>query len=111
MVPSSAITDTQASSCATNCSNLYSSVPNAEFWCAAESDSEPWLLLDLGHLYHVTGIDIRLPLGNQTFDTIAIEGSSDGKSWLSYGYTELTNEVTSVELVCCKCIDKNFATC
>ncbi len=83
----------QASFCETNCSSLYSSVPNTEFWCPEASDTEPWILLDLGHLYHVTGIDVRVPFGDGTVESISLEGSTDGHSWLSREYSSLAKRV------------------
>ncbi len=107
MAPSPDVTDAWTSSCAGNCSGLYSSVPSTEFWCSDERDAEPWILLDLGHLHHVTGIDIRLPLGDRRFDNISLEGSSDGKLFLSHGYTSMTSQVQLFVSCAIKCMRKN----
>ncbi len=64
---------------------MTSSQANLTYWCSGDTDADPWVLLDLGQLYHVTGFHIRLPIEGPVFEAVSALGSSDGVSWLAYG--------------------------
>ncbi len=85
----------QVSSCASGCSNLLSpSIAATDFWCSDENDLEQWVQLDLGHLYHVTDIDIRLALGGELSDMMfSLVASSGGESAITYRDVALSGAV------------------
>ena len=64
---------------------MASSQANLTHWCSGETDADPWVLLDLGQLYHVTGFRIRLPIGGPVFEGVSVLASPDSVSWLVYG--------------------------
>ncbi len=94
-VMSSDVVDIQASSCDTNCSNLvYSNDSSTTYWCPDNTDVQPWALVDLGKLYHVTGVRFHLPSQGPTLEEMRLLASSDGLAWLDYGSPSLGVEVS-----------------
>ncbi len=78
----------QASTCAADCTNLIASPDtNMTYWCSGDNGAEPWVLVDLGLLYHVTGILVHLPHDGKIYDAISVLATSDGVSWFTCDFT------------------------
>ena len=56
-------------------------------WCAADSDSTPWLQVDLGKAFEVCGVAIQGSSGFPEWVTdFKLSYSSDGITWTTYKY-------------------------
>ena len=59
-------------------------VPDTKAWCAAPSDSSPYLQVDLGRVVVATKIAVAGKSGRGMVTTFKLSSSSDGGFWRKY---------------------------
>lgn len=81
-------------------------VPDTKAWCAAHSDSSPYLQMDLGRVVVVTQIAVAGKSGGGMVTTFKLSSSNDGGLWRRYT-TVAREKVTTWDNLGCKLLFGN----